>query len=72
MELSVLLSKSSCFETRPMTSFFRRARFCILLYQQKAVLHQQKASKNEMLKQIGISTDRIYQPDFLKVAISNN
>ena len=65
MELSVLLSKSSCFEPRPMTSFFRRARFCILLY-------QQKASKNEMLKQIGISTDRIYQPDFLKVAISNN
>ena len=55
-----------------MTSFFRRARFCILLYQQKAMLHQQKASKNEMLKQIGISTDRIYQPDFLKVAISNN
>ena len=33
---------------------------------------QQKASKNEMLKQYGVSTNEIYQEDFLKVAILNH
>ena len=33
--------------------------------------HQQKASKNEMIKQFGVSTNKIYQEDFLKVAVLN-
>ena len=36
-----------------MTSFFSRAHFSILFY-------QQKANKDEMLKQIGTSTNEIY------------
>ena len=31
--------------------------------------YQQKASKNEMLKQFGVSTNEIYQSDFLKEVV---
>ena len=33
--------------------------------------YQQKASKNEMLKQFGVSTNEIYQEGFLKVPALN-
>ena len=33
--------------------------------------YQQKVQKNEMLKQSGVSTNEIYQEDFLKVAVLN-
>ena len=53
MELSLKLSKSSCFKPRPMTGSFRKAHFSMVFY-------QQKASKNEMQNQIGISANEIY------------
>ena len=31
--------------------------------------YQQKATKHEMLKQYGVSSNEIYQEDFLKVAV---
>ena len=34
--------------------------------------YQQKASKTEMLKQFGVSTNEIYQEAFLKVAVINH
>ena len=34
--------------------------------------YQQKATKHEMLKQYGVSSNEIYQEDFLKVAVLNN
>ena len=52
MELSERLSKSSCFNPRPMTGSFRRAHFSMAFY-------QQKASKNELLKQIGLNNNEI-------------
>ena len=33
--------------------------------------YQQKASQSEILKQFGVSTNDIYQEDFLKVAALN-
>ena len=47
-----------------MTGSFRRAHVSMVFY-------QQKASKNDMLKQIGIRTNEIYQWDFFKVATLN-
>ena len=48
-----------------MTNSFRRALFSMVFY-------QQKASKNEILKQIGISTNEINYFDFLRVAVLNH
>ena len=48
MELSVRLLKSSCFKLRQMTGSFRRAHFSMV---------QQKASKNEILNQIGVNVN---------------
>ena len=62
MELSVRLSKSNCFKPRSMTCSFRTAHFSMVFY-------QQKASKNEMLKQIRISANEIHYYDFPKVAV---
>ena len=36
------------------------------------VFCQHKANKNEILKQIGISTNEIYEQKFLKVAALNH
>ena len=33
--------------------------------------YEQKASQSEMLEQFGVSTNEIYQEDFLKVAVLN-
>ena len=45
-------------------SSFRRALF-IAFYQQKVII-------NEMLQQFWVSTNEIYQGDFLKVAVLND
>ena len=36
------------------------------------VFYQQKVSKNEMLKQLRVRANVIYQSNFLKVAVSNH
>ena len=54
----------NCSMKGAMISSFHRAPCFIVFY-------QQKASKNEMLKQFGVSTKEIYQEGFLKVAVLN-
>ena len=54
----------NCSTKGAMISSFHRAPCFIVFY-------QQKASKNEMLKQFGVSTKEIYQEGFLKVAVLN-
>ena len=58
-----MLSQSSCFKPLYESSKDRLLSQSTLF----TALYQQKASKHEMLKQFGVSTNEIYQEGFLKV-----